>query len=513
MFFIVPKALAQLLLNMKKVLPFHHSTSVLIYLSNMKKGEGRMNVNEQRELHHAIAEITEIAQGFGLDFYPMRYEVCPADIIYTFGAYGMPTRFSHWSFGKQFHKMKVHYDIGLSKIYELVINSDPCYAFLLDSNSLIQNKLIVAHVLAHSDFFKNNVRFQNTKRDMVESMAATAERIRQYEIEHGKKEVETFLDAVLSIEEHIDPSLLRPKLSWLKEEEDEYEDESKVRQTPYDDLWKLDERKDSQPIHRKKKKKFPPHPEKDLLLFIEQYSRELSDWQRDILTMMREEMLYFWPQLETKIMNEGWASYWHQRILREMDLTSDEAIEFAKLNASVVQPSKTSVNPYYLGLKIFEDIEERWNHPTDEMKERGIKPNSGREKIFEVRELESDISFLRNYLTKELVYQEDMYLFQKKGNEYKIVDKNWEEVRDQLVHMRVNGGFPYITVYDGDYLKNGELYLIHSYEGVELDIKYLEKVLPYIYQLWGRAVHLETMVEKRSLLFTYDGRLMQRKYL
>jgi stage V sporulation protein R len=212
-------------------------------------------------------------------------------------------------------------------------------------------------------------------------------------------------------------------------------------------------------------------------------------------------------------MNEGWASYWHQRILREMDLTSDEAIEFAKLNAGVVQPSRTSINPYYLGLKIFEDIEERYNKPTEEMKKRGVQPNSGREKIFEVREIESDISFLRNYLTKELVMREDMYLFQKQGKDYRIIDKEWENVRDQLVNMRVNGGFPYITVNDGDYMRNGELYLKHWYEGIELDLKYLEKVFPYIYQLWGRNVHLETVVENRNILFTYDGRSVQRKYL
>jgi len=212
-------------------------------------------------------------------------------------------------------------------------------------------------------------------------------------------------------------------------------------------------------------------------------------------------------------MNEGWASYWHQRILREMDLTSDEAIEFAKLNAGVVQPSRTSINPYYLGLKIFEDIEERWNNPTEEMKRSGVKPGSGREKIFEVRELESDISFLRNYLTKELVMREDMYLFQKQGNDYKIVDKGWENIRDQLVSMRVNGGFPYITVNDGDYMRNGELYLKHWYEGIELDLKYLEKVMPYIYQLWGRAVHMETVIENKPVLFTYDGRTVQRKYI
>ncbi|TYS15443.1 SpoVR family protein [Rossellomorea vietnamensis] len=472
-----------------------------------------MREEEQKQLQQAIGEITEIAKGFGLDFYPMRYEVCPADIIYTFGAYGMPTRFSHWSFGKQYHKMKLHYDLGLSKIYELVINSNPCYAFLLDSNSLIQNKLIVAHVLAHCDFFKNNVRFQNTKRDMVESMAATADRIRQYEIEHGKKEVETFLDAVLAIDEHIDPSLMRPKLAWSMDDV-EWEEEEVASATPYGDLWSLDDGPNKERKQRRKvKKKFPPQPEKDLLLFIEQFSRELSDWQRDILTMMREEMLYFWPQLETKIMNEGWASYWHQRIIREMDLTSGESIEFAKLNAGVVQPSKTSINPYYLGLKIFEDIEERYNNPTEAMIKRGEKPGSGREKMFEVREIESDISFLRNYLTKDLVMREDMYLFQKQGKDYKIVGKEWKGVRDQLVGMRVNGGFPFITVNDGDYMKNGELYLKHWYEGIELDIKYLEKVLPYVHQLWGRTVHIETQVENKQMLFTYEGRNVQRKYL
>ena len=266
-----------------------------------------MNTSEHRDLEYTISEITEIATGFGLDFYPMRYEICPSEIIYTFGAYGMPTRYSHWSFGKQFHKMKLHYDFGLSKIYELVINSDPCYAFLLDSNSLIQNKLIVAHVLAHCDFFKNNIRFQNTKRDMVESMAATADRIRHYETIHGKKEVETFLDAVLAIEEHIDPSMMRAKFDLFNEEESS--EEIKQKQTPYDGLWSLDSKDLPEKSPIKKHKKFPPRPEKDIVLFIEQYSRELTDWQRDILTMMREEMLYFWPQLETKIMNEGWASF------------------------------------------------------------------------------------------------------------------------------------------------------------------------------------------------------------
>ncbi|WP_077624466.1 SpoVR family protein [Sediminibacillus massiliensis] len=470
-----------------------------------------MKQADQNQLKRAIAEITEIAEGFGLDFYPMRYEICPAEIIYTFGAYGMPTRFSHWSFGKQFHKMKLQYDLGLSKIYELVINSNPCYAFLLNSNSLIQNKLIVAHVLAHCDFFKNNVRFQNTNRDMVESMSATAERIAAYEKVHGIEEVESFLDAVLAIQEHIDPTLIKPQLDWQKDGE-ETEEDRPAKASPYDDLWKLDD-KDISKKPVKKKKALPPRPEKDILLFIEEFSRNLEDWQRDILTMMREEMLYFWPQLETKIMNEGWASYWHQRILREMDLTTDESIEFAKLNAGVVQPSRTQINPYYLGVKMFEDIEERFDNPTKEMKRWGAEPGKGREKMFEVREIESDISFIRNYLTKDLVDREDLYLFQKQGSEYKITDKDWEIVRDQLITMRVNGGFPYLTVQNGDYLNNGELYIKHHYEGVELDLSYLERTLPYIYQLWGRNVHLETVIEEKRTLFGYEGNKVVKRYL
>lgn len=469
-----------------------------------------LSVSEKRLLQRAIDEITEIAEGFGLDFYPMRYEICPAEIIYTFGAYGMPTRFSHWSFGKQFHKMKLHYDLGLSKIYELVINSNPCYAFLLDNNTLVQNKLIVAHVLAHCDFFKNNCRFQNTKRDMVESMSAAAERIKEYEHIHGTKEVESFLDAVLAIQEHIDPSLVRSKLSWNMDDEESEEDKPK-RQTPYDDLWGMDEPKTRE--KKKTVKQFPPKPEKDLLLFIEAHSRELEPWQRDVLTMLREEMLYFWPQLETKIMNEGWASYWHQRIMRELDLDTSESIEFAKLNAGVVQPSKTGINPYYLGLKIFEDIEERYDNPCEELKKAGVTEGSGRSKMFEVREIESDISFIRNYLTKDLVMREDLYLFQKQGRDYKVIDKEWKAVRDQLVSMRVNGGFPYLTVIDGDYLKNNELYIKHWYEGIELDLKYLEKVLPYLYQLWGRSVHIESVLEGKEVMFSYDGKGVHRKYL
>ncbi|MFB1081477.1 SpoVR family protein [Jeotgalibacillus sp. JSM ZJ347] len=444
---------------------------------------------ESRELARTISEVTEIAKGFGLDFYPMRYEICPASVIYTFGAYGMPARFSHWSFGKQYHKMKMQYDLGLSKIYELVVNTNPCYAFLLDTNTLIQNKLIIAHVLAHSDFFKNNIRFSKTNRDMIQQMSSTSERIKAYEKQYGVEKVEDFLNAVLAIEEHIDPLL-------FKSEKPAEEKKEVKHKEPYSDLWD-EEVKQCEPVQ---KKKFPEHPEKDLMLFIQSHSKELEEWQRDIMTMVREEMLYFWPQLETKILNEGWATYWHQKIMRELPLTEEETIEYAKLNASVIQPSKTSINPYYLGLKLLQHIESKEDNQKDAMK-----------KLFEIRELESDQSFIRNYFTKEFSRQEDLYLFQQFGKDYKITGKDYEAVRDELVQSRVNGGFPCLYVEDGDYMKNGELYIRHAFEGTELDVQYLEKVLHYIYQLWGRTVHFETILNQKTFLFTCSGRGVYKK--
>ncbi|MFS0727249.1 SpoVR family protein [Paenibacillus sp. 1P07SE] len=480
-----------------------------------------MKQDEIRQLERAIDEITEVAQGFGLDFYPMRYEICPSDIIYTFGAYGMPTRFSHWSFGKTFHKMKTQYDFGLSKIYELVINSNPCYAFLLDGNSLIQNKLIVAHVLAHCDFFKNNARFSRSNRNMVESMSATADRVAQYERDYGSEVVEQFIDAVLAIQEHVDPTLIKPyqmdKTRYIELLEKREGERKKLPAPvqPYEDLWSLDpDMKSAEEKPASNKRRFPPQPEKDLIWFIEEHSEGLKDWQRDIMSMLRDEMLYFWPQIETKIMNEGWASYWHQRILRELDLTSEETIEFAKLNSAVVQPSKNSLNPYYLGLKMFEDIEKRWNEPTKEEQDRyGRVPGQGRDKIFEVRETDSDQSFIRNYLTKQLVTDLDLYIFEKKGPEWKITDKSWENIRDQLVYSRVNGGFPCIVVTDGDWNRSGELYLKHQYEGVELDLKYVERTMPHIVKLWGKPVHLETVVEDKNIVFSCDGPKTSRKFI
>jgi stage V sporulation protein R len=404
-----------------------------------------MKQKDYEQLEQSIGQITELAQAEGLDFFPMRYEICPAEVLYSIGAYGMPTRFAHWSFGKAYQRMKSEYDYGLSRIYELVINSDPCYAFLLDRNTLLQNKLIVAHVLGHSDFFKQNIMFSGTDRQMIDRMAVFAGRIREFEQEYGTERVEHILDAGVSIQEHVDPYHRIGKKGGFSEAEG---------------------------------------GSKDVIGFIAGGSRKLEDWQREILYMLRAEMLYFWPQMETKIVNEGWATFWHLRLIRQLDLDDSEIIEFSKMNASVVQPGSGSLNPYYLGLRMLEYIERR----------------EGLEALFEIRETESDVSFLRNYLNKPLVEEMDLFLYGRENDVYKVTDKDVAQVRDTLIRQRTNGGFPYITAMDDDYLGRGELLLLHRFEGLELDRKYVERTLPLVYRLWGRPVHLETRYNDNKML-------------
>jgi stage V sporulation protein R len=471
-----------------------------------------MQDREIKELEKAVEQIWEVAQKFGLDPYPTNFEIVPAAVMYEVGSYALPGRYSHWTFGKAYHRMKTMYDFGLSRIYEVVINTNPSYGFLLETNSPIQNKLVIAHVLGHVDFFKNNTYFSKTNRRMVESVSTHAQRMMEYEFKHGRKTVERFLDAVLAIEEHIDPYFFIKR--DIAPDEVKRRSEYRPKDGPYDDLWLLDpkerETRTKPRIGFIDENRHAPKeqlPEKDLLFYIMKNSPSLQSWQRDAIAMVHEEMEYFVPQMQTKIMNEGWASIWHARIMRELDLADDEHIEFANLHSGVVSPQKGQLNPYYLGYKIYEDIERRWNEPSQQERERLGRPgNEGREKIFEVRELENDVSFLRNYLTEDLCEELDLFVVELiDEEEWTITEKRWKRVRDQLVSNMTNFGFPYLEVADGDYNGNRELYLKHRYEGTELDLRYCRKALEHVFTLWGRPVHLETLVDGESSVLHFDG--------
>jgi stage V sporulation protein R len=460
-------------------------------------------------LRDSIDAAWDEARKFGLDPFPTHFELVPASIMYEFASYGLPGRFSHWTFGKAYYRQKMQYDFGLSKIYEMVVNTNPSYAFLMEMNNLLQNTFVAAHVFGHTDFFKNNAYFQHTSRRMIDKVSINAERIAKYEFDHGKDAVEHFLDAALSIQEHVDYNLL------LREDEPKKEGKPKGGPTTeYDDLWSLEQRmlraEEERELRPGRPPKFPEKPEKDLILFLMRYAPHLQEWQRDILEIVRSEMLYFVPQMQTKTLNEGWASIWHSRIMRELaekGIISDaEMLEFAQLHSGVLSPSRVSLNPYYIGFKVLEDIERRWDNPTTEEQERlGRRPGKGREKLLEVREMENDVSFLRSYLTEDLIKDLDLYLYKKEGDEWVIVEKDWHKVRDMIVANMTNFGYPYLVVDNGDYRGNRELYLRHMYEGQELDLNYAEKTLQHVYVMWGRPVHLETLYDNKRILLTYDG--------
>lgn len=459
------------------------------------------------QLEYWIERIWDTAREFGLDPYPTHFEVVPASIMYEFGAYGLPGRFSHWTHGRAYHQMKTMYDYGLSKIYELVINTDPCYAFLMEANTPLENKLVVAHVLAHCDFFRHNAYFKRTNRQMVETASVNAARVRRYEFEHGAHAVEAFLDAVLSIEEHVDaldagsegdaanPGTAGEDFRGGGSRSHRYGTDATGSARPdarratragsYDDLLSLGEARPEPPPARKR---FPAEPQRDLLGFLQRHTTHLEDWQRDLIAIVRQERLYFVPQMRTKMLNEGWASLWHARTLRALDLPSDEYTEFARLHASVSAPSRRSLNPYYFGMKLLEFVE-----------------REGKVPLFEIRQLESDVSFVRNFLTKDAVEELDLYLYEHVDGEWQVVDKDWERVRDGIVKSLTGYGIPYIFVEDGDYRRNRELYLKHYFEGDELDLTYAERTLAQVHRIWDRTVHLETVLDGVPTRLSFDG--------
>ena len=307
------------------------------------------------------------------------------------------------------------------------------------------------------------------------------------------------MDAVLAIQEHVDarshigPSSEMINAPKIMKEQSKVNSQIKTRKKrsslPYEDLWGDLLGDEGNPL---------PQPEyEDLLLYIMKFAPGLEEWQRDIVSIVREESFYFYPQIETKIINEGWATFWHARIMHQLDLTDAESLEFALMHSQVVQPSRMGLNPYYLGVKIWENL---------------AKVKS-QDELFEIRETENDLSFIRNHLTRELVEELNLFNFRKVGAHWQVTEIEWEKVRDNLVQQLINGGHPRIVVLEGDYEGKGGLYLKHRHEGIDLDIVYLEKTLALVQLLWGKAVALETVVDTKKVIYESSNGIVSRRQL
>ena len=429
-----------------------------------------------KELKEWNKKIEDKALEFGLDFYPQEFEIIGFNEMIGYEAYlGIPTRYPHWSFGKAYEKNKTLYSLNLTGLpYEMVINSNPCLAYLMKENTLLLQILTMAHVYGHNDFFKNNRLFKEGTRakNSLEMFKLDGDIIRGYINTPGigYEKVERILDAAHAIRYNIGRVIGRKEKSQdeiKKSLIDEYER-------------KLDNRSifENEEIEPPDLEKIPLEPYDDLVGFIIEYGK-LEEWEKNILKVVKRETEYFLPQIETKTMNEGWASYWHYTILKNLNLDENLHFEFLKRHNDVVAPIVGGINPYYIGFKMFQDLEKRY----------------GREKIFEVREIERDASFIRRYLTLDLCEELNLFQYGKKNFDYYIEevsdDEGWKKIRDNLAFTSGLGGVPYIRVIDLN-TKNYTLTLEHVYDGRELDIVYAKQTLKYIQALWGRKVRLIT---------------------
>ncbi len=489
-------------------------------------------------------ELAGIAASYGLDFFETIFEVLDYEELSMFAAYGgFPIRYPHWRFGAEYDELMKSYSYGLSKIYEMVINTDPCYAYLLSANSLTDQKLVIAHVYGHCDFFKNNAWFAHTNRKMLDQMANHAARVNRYIDRHGYETVEQFIDACLSIEDLIDPYAphirRRPDprqqkddLERRRQEREEQErhglaeSREKFAAKEYMDVFinppELLEARERERRRLQEEqetlRKFPEEPQRDVLLFLLEHA-PLKDWQHDILAIIRDEAYYFAPQGQTKIMNEGWASYWHSTIMTRHGLTDAEVIEYADHHSGTMAMSPQRLNPYKIGIELFRDIEERWNkgqfgpewEACDNLHARAEWDQQlglGRDKIFEVRRVHNDITFIDTFLTADFCRKHKLFSFaynDATGN-YEIASREFEEIKQQLLRNLTNFGRPFIYVENGNYHNRGELYLRHQFQGIELRQDYARDVLVNLQKLWGRPVHVETVVDEEPTVLSFDGK-------
>jgi stage V sporulation protein R len=471
---------------------------------------------ELKDLESWDARIREKVREFGLDCYPQEFEVCDHVQMLGYMAYsGMPSHYPHWSYGKAYEKLKTLYDYGVSGLpYEMVINSNPALAYLMRDNSLALQILTVAHVYGHNDFFKSNFTFRRTRAEYtISTFKAHADRVRTYveDPSIGIEKVESILDAAHALSLQCRRNLAIKKLD-LEADRERLLDAARPREDPFYALHRRREYQDPD------LKKIPTSPEEDLLLFIRDYNPFLAEWEKDLLTIVHEQAQYFIPQIETKIMNEGWASYWHREILNSLELPQELHLEFLVRHNQVVRPLEGGLNPYHLGLKIWEDIRRRYDDPSpEEAREFHRSKGEGAKQLFDVRAADRDASFLRRFLTEELMREMDLFQYQAKGNDLVVSEvsdqEGWRKVKETLIKNVGMGGVPVIKIEDSGYGDNRELYLKHDHDGRDLHLEYAERTLAYLYRLWGREVAVETVIGGKRTLLAFNDRGMSTKSL
>jgi stage V sporulation protein R len=446
-----------------------------------------LKMDDRSELLDYSTRMESLAKALGLDYHPVDFELAPESLMTEIAVYGLPIRMPHWSFGVRYIHQIARQSMGHSKIYEVMFPGNPCLAYLVETNTLAENSLVTAHVLGHADFSKNNQLFSKFQAqaggNIVNHAAIHAHRIKEAIEKVGIERVEAILDAALSLEMHVDTEgeLRREKYpEYLAKREEVKLDKfqkrfNKLMGSPAEDP----------NASGKVKSPIPPYPEFDLLWFIAQYAPDLEQWERDIFMMVRAESLYFHPVFACQIMNEGWASYWHARLLREAEFLPQQIYLAAiKSHSDVVRPYASKeqvalmVNPYHLGFIMWEQIEKKY----------------GMDKMRQIMKEEDDISFIRNWLTEELAEEANFFVYsEKKNGEIKISSKDLKLIKEAIIAPKYNYASPRVAAVET--LADGTLILTHDHvsDGRGLDTSKTRKVLDYVKKVWRRPVRMNTI--------------------
>jgi stage V sporulation protein R len=466
-------------------------------------------------------EARQSAVAAGLDPWEVVFGVVNYDDINAFSAYdGFPERYPHWQYGMAYDYHRKHSAYAGWWTYELVLNTRPAIAYLRESNSPLEHKAVMVHVYGHVDFFQHNRWFSKTPRNMIQIMRNHAERIEQHMNEQGRDEVEAFIDRCLSIQYNIDPHAPFIKRRWRAKPATLSSADGDVARLPAKrdymerflnpPRW-LEGQRAQSAARREEQEKVRDEseldrPQRDLLWFLVQHGR-LEDWQADILAMLREESYYFVPQIQTKVMNEGWASYWQSKLMADL-AGANEFVDHAEMLSLVL--GGNTLNPYALGKRIWQDIEERWDkgrfgrewelcQDAEERKHWDTKAGLGREKLFEVRRNYNDLNFIAEFFTEELFEKLNLFTYEyiPETGAYHITSRDFADVKRKLLLKYTNLGRPTIKVATGNYDNKGELLLLHEWNGIGLDWEEAKQALANIYTMWGRPVNLKTIIRRK----------------
>ena len=482
-----------------------------------------------QDLQDIADDLGEVTRKAGLDCFPTVFELVDYKQLNQIAAYGgFPTRYPHWRFGMEYERLSKSYTYGLSIIYEMVINNNPCYAYLLRANNLTSQKMVIAHVYGHCDFFKNNLWFSKTNRKMLDQMANHASVIRRFIEDIGHDIVEDFIDSCLSLENLIDAYSIFHPAKRPQEQDDVYRAPPPAKLTAkksYMDKYInpkdfMEAQQASQEKQLKSKKEsFPVEPERDVLKFLID-NAPLESWQKRVLGIIRDEAYYFAPQMQTKIINEGWASYWHSLVMTKLSpLKASEIIDYCENHAGVTSSQPGQLNPYKLGIELLRHIEHRWDtgkfgleylNTEDQEKRRTWNTNAGlgKQKLFEVRKVHNDITFMQEYLDEDFCHEHKMFIYDydKRTNKYVISSRKFSDIKNRLLKQLTNFGQPIIKVVDANFSNRSELLLEHMHDGTDLDQPKTIETLKNLYQIWKRPVHILTKIESASKRMSFGDK-------